>query len=283
MNCIHCGANNPDSAVICRTCGKPARMTQQEAASSRFPSSRGQQPSRPPAWQSVPQQSFQPPPRQSVPRQPSQPLPRQSAPQQPSQPLARQAPPPSTWQSSRNSAPLVSAVSPTPVVPATPEVPSTPAASSTSLRQAARTRETGAGSGRAWLFIVVAGVVILALIIGSVVFFLNHSFTASSNPATQTLTTYCNALKGGDYQTAYAQLASDMKNQLKESDFAYSWQAKKVASCTVDTSSADVSACTSTICPGSITFFFSDGSSSTDHYQLIQEGGQWKIQSQTGS
>jgi len=278
MNCVHCGANNPDTAVICRTCGKPVRMTQQEIASSRFPSSRGQQPSRPSAWQSAPQQSFQSPPRQSVPRQPSQPLPRQSAPQQPSQPFARQTPQPSTWQSTRNSAPLV--VSPT---PATPAVPLTPAVSSTPPRQATQTRETRAGSGRAWLFIVLAGVVILALIIGSVVFFLNHSFIASSNPATQTLTTYCNALKSGDYQTAYAQLASSMKNQLKESDFAYSWQAKKVASCTVDTSSADVAACTSTTCPGSITFFFSDGSSSTDRYQLIQEGGQWKIQSQTGS
>lgn len=276
MNCVHCGANNPDTAVICRTCGRPVRMTQQEAASSRFPSSRRQQPSRPPAWQSAPQQSFQSPP-----RQPSQPLPRQSVLQQPSQPLARQAPQPSAWQSSRNSAPLV--VSPTPVVPATPAVPFTPVASSTSPRQATQTRETRAGSGRAWLFIVLAGVVILALIIGSVVFFLNHSFTASSNPATQTLTTYCNALKSGDYRTAYAQLASGMKNQLKEPDFAYSWQAKKVASCTIDTSSADVPACTSTTCPGSITFFFSDGSSSTDRYQLIQEGGHWKIQSQTGS
>ena len=278
MMCVHCGASNPDTAVICRNCGQPARMTQQEAASS------WSQPSRPPTWQSTPQQPSQPSPWQSVPQQPfqspsgplpprqsSQPLPRQVASQQSSQPLPRQAHQSSAPQSSRNSAPLA------PVVPARPATPATP------VRQPIQTRTARSAGGRSWLFIGVAGIILLALVIGSVVFFLNHSFTASSNAASQTLTTYCNALKSQDYQTAYAQLASGMKNQLKESDFAYSWQQKKVSSCTVDTSAANVASCTSTSCSGSITFFFSDGSSGSDQYQLIQENGQWKIQSQTGS
>lgn len=275
MMCVHCGASNPDIAVICRNCGQPARMTQQEAARSRSQ----QQPSRPPTWQpsqpspwqSVPQQPFQSPSGPLPPRQSSQPLPRQVAPQQSSQPFPRQALQSSAPQSSRNSAPLA------PLVTASPAAPATP------VRQPAQTRPARSAGGRSWLFIGVAGIILLALVIGSVVFFLNHSFMASSNAASQTLTTYCNALKSQDYQTAYAQLASGMKNQLKESDFAYSWQQKKVSSCTVDTSAANAASCSNTSCSGSITFFFSDGSSGSDQYQLIQENGQWKIQSQTGS
>lgn len=284
MLCIHCGASNPDTAVICRNCGQPARMTQQEAASSRS------QPSRPPTWQPAPQEPVHPSPWQSVPQQPfqspsgplsprqsPQPLPRQVVPQQSSQPFPRQALQPSMPQPSRNSASLAR------VVPVSPTAPATPARPSTAVRQPAQTRTARSAGGRSWLFIGGAGIILLALVIGSVVFFLNHSFTASSNAASQTLTTYCDALKSQDYQTAYAQLASGMKNQLKESDFAYSWQQKKVSSCTVDTSAANAASCTNTSCSGSITFFFSDGSSGSDQYQLIQENGQWKIQSQTGS
>jgi hypothetical protein len=240
MICIHCGANNPDTVVICRNCGKPARMTQQEAFSSRFPPSQPQQQAtQPPPWQS---------PQQAVP-------PSWQTPQQVTQT--------STWQSPRNS------------IPSAPLAPSFPG------KQPVRTQTARSASSRSWLLIGIISIVLLVLVVGSVVFFLNHSFTASSNPTSQTLTTYCNALKSGDYQTAYAQLASGMKNQLKEPDFAYSWQSKNVSSCTVDTSSANAASCTDTSCAGSITFFFKDGSSTTDQYQLMQENGQWKIQSQS--
>jgi hypothetical protein len=244
MICIHCGANNPDTAVVCWRCGQPLRPMPQEPFPSRVPPSQTQQQGlQAPLWQQ-PQQptpsSWQPPLWQ---------------PSQPSQPLSR----PSVSQPQRSNA--------------SPDAP-------TSVRKAANSSTARAASGRPWLFIGISGLVLLALIVGSVVFFLNHSFATTSNPASQTLTTYCHALASGDYQTAYAQLASGMKNQLKESDFAYSWQAQKVSSCTVDTSSVDAS-CTSTTCSGSITFFFRNGSSSTDQYQLMLENGQWKIQSQT--
>ena len=275
MICVYCGANNSAAAAVCRNCG--AKMTRQEAAPARVPPPRTPQPSsRPPTWQPAPPQSPQPqsPAWQSVPQRPFPSSARQLAPQQPSQPLPRQLSQSSTWQTSRNSAPLAPDVSSTPVMPSTPSTPA---------RQPARTRTARPSTGRYGLFIVAIGVVLIALVVGSVVFFLNHSFAASGNPASQTLTTYCNALKSGDYQTAYAQLASSMKSQLKESDFAYSWQAEKVSSCTVDGNSTGAASCTSTSCPGSITFFYSNGSSSTDQYQLIQENGQWKIQSQTSS
>ncbi len=246
MICTYCGANNPDTAVVCWRCGQPVRATLQEPSPSRFPPSQAQRQA--PQWQ-PPQQST--PTAWQPPRRPVQsPLP------QPSQPLAR----PSVSQPRRGNA-----------SPAAP----------VSARKAAGSSTTRPASGRAWLFIGISGLVLLVLIVGSVVFFLNHSFATTSNPASQTLSTYCNALVRGDYQTAYAQLASGMKNQLRESDFAYSWRAQKVSSCTVDTSSASASSCSSTTCSGTITFFFSDGSSSTDQYQLILENGQWKIQSQT--
>jgi hypothetical protein len=201
----------------------------------------------------------------------------------PSQPQ-QQATQPPPWQSPQQGVPSSSWQTPQQVTQASPwQSPrnSTRSAPLAPVQQPVRTQTARSASGRSWLLIGIISIVLLALIVGSVVFFLNHSFTASSNPTSQTLTTYCNALKSGDYQTAYAQLASGMKNQLKEPDFAYSWQSKNVSSCTVDTSSANAASCTTTSCAGSITFFFRDGSSTSNQYQLIQENGQWKIQSQT--
>jgi hypothetical protein len=115
-------------------------------------------------------------------------------------------------------------------------------------------------------------------------FFLNHSFAGSSDPATQTLTNYCNALKHGDYQSAWALWSSSMQNQMKETDFAYSWKAKgNVSSCTVNEGAANTSSCTTTTCTGTITFFLANSSSITDTLQLVQENGQWKIQSENSS
>ena len=115
-------------------------------------------------------------------------------------------------------------------------------------------------------------------------FLLSHSFATGSNPATQTLTNYCNALKKRDYQSAWALWSSNTQNQMKESDFAYSWASRgNISSCTINTSSTNGSSCTATACTGTITFFLDNSNSITDTLQLTQENGQWKIQSENAS
>lgn len=163
--------------------------------------------------------------------------------------------------------------------PVPSSVPISPAS-----RAPQRRRTSGTSNARNWLLLVLGTLVLLAVLGGATMFFLSHSFAATTDPATQTLTNYCNALKKSDYQSAWALWSSVMQNQMKESDFAYSWKSKgNISSCTVNTGSTNASSCTTTTCTGTITFFLNNGHSITDTLQLMQENGQWKIQSENSS
>jgi hypothetical protein len=95
--------------------------------------------------------------------------------------------------------------------------------------------------------------------------------------STQTLNTFCTALKGGDYQTAYNQLSSGLQAKIgSESAFAAAYSSNgglgKVTSCSVN--SVDDGAGT-----GAINYTFSGGSSLVVDYTLVNESG-WKINAQ---
>lgn len=149
-------------------------------------------------------------------------------------------------------------------------------------------RTTGRKSGSpGWPLLLLGGILLLALIGGGTMFFLSHSFATTTDPVIQTLTNYCNALKKSDYQSAWSLWSSDMHNQMKEADYAYSWQLKgKVTSCTVNATVTNPSSCTSTLCSETITYFLNNGhttQSVTDTLQLLNENDQWKIQSENPS
>ncbi len=96
-------------------------------------------------------------------------------------------------------------------------------------------------------------------------------------PPSVTLTAYCRALKNGDYQTAYDQLAGIVKSQLTEADFEatnmqQSTQVGGIASCSVSDVSEGGSAAI-----GTVTFLLGNGQKANNHYTLAVEGGFWKI------
>lgn len=96
-------------------------------------------------------------------------------------------------------------------------------------------------------------------------------------PPSVTLTAFCRALKNGDYQTAYDQLADIVKSQLPETDFEttnmqQSTQVGGIASCSVSNVSEGGSAAI-----GTITFLLGNGQKGDTHYTLAIEGGFWKI------
>jgi FHA domain len=96
-------------------------------------------------------------------------------------------------------------------------------------------------------------------------------------PPSVTLTAFCRALKNGDYQTAYDQLAGIVKSQLTEADFEttnmqQSAQVGGIASCSVSNVSEGGSSAI-----GTVTFLLGDGQKGDTHYSLANEGGFWKI------
>lgn len=99
-----------------------------------------------------------------------------------------------------------------------------------------------------------------------------NALQAISSP-TQTLLTYCDALKTQDYQTAYAQLSSTAQSQETEAQFAANFSTVTVSDCKV--SNVNDSAGT-----GSITYTLSNGKSGTFDYTLVNESGIWKINSE---
>ena len=87
---------------------------------------------------------------------------------------------------------------------------------------------------------------------------------------TLTLTNYCAALKQGDYQTAYNQIATDVQKTETEAQFAANFNTNKVTNCTL--SNVDDTAGT-----GTVTYTLSNGSSVSAEYTLAKEQDIWKI------
>ncbi len=95
---------------------------------------------------------------------------------------------------------------------------------------------------------------------------------ARSTP-TLTLTNYCNALKQGDYHTAYNQLSSDAQQAQTEAEFTANFNGIKVTECTV--SNVDDTAGT-----GTITYTLDNGKTGILDEFLVQENGTWKMKSE---
>ncbi len=92
---------------------------------------------------------------------------------------------------------------------------------------------------------------------------------ARSTP-TLTLSQYCNALKQGDYQTAYNQLSSSQQQQQTEAQFAANFNSPKLTNCTV----SNVNDAAGT---GTITYTFSNGAQVVADEKLVEENNAWKL------
>lgn len=121
------------------------------------------------------------------------------------------------------------------------------------------------------------GWVVLALLIaGAGLALLVANSPQPTASASQTLLTYCDALQRGDYQQAYKQWTSGVRQQMSEADFAYYYQSRrKVTTCTVSNVSVDNSSA-----EGTLSLTFEDGSAVTAIVLLVMEQGTWKIQGQ---
>ena len=94
---------------------------------------------------------------------------------------------------------------------------------------------------------------------------------AQASP-TKTLQAYCDALKGGDYQTAYSLFSSAVQSQTSETQFAASFSSK-VTDCTL-------SNVNDTAGTGTISYTFADGSTGVFDYTLVNANGTWAIDSE---
>ena len=93
---------------------------------------------------------------------------------------------------------------------------------------------------------------------------------------TLTLTTFCNALKGGDYQTAYNQYSSAIQSQETEAQFAEFGailSSNKVTSCTL-------SNVNDTAGTGTVSYTVANGGSLVGDYTLVNENNTWKIKTE---
>ncbi len=95
--------------------------------------------------------------------------------------------------------------------------------------------------------------------------------SAASTPTT-TLQAYCDALKGGDYHTAYNLLSSAAQSQTSETQFAASFS-NKVTDCTL-------SNVNDTAGTGTISYTYADGSTQVLDYTLVNANGTWAIDSE---
>ena len=95
----------------------------------------------------------------------------------------------------------------------------------------------------------------------------------SISSPTETLLTYCSALKAQDYQTAYAQLTSTAQAQETEAQFAANFKSITVTQCVVSNVS-DVAG------TGEITYTLGSRGTGTFDYILFYENGSWKINSE---
>ncbi len=123
------------------------------------------------------------------------------------------------------------------------------------------------------LFIILGSVVgglVLLCILASVLVAITRSTPE------KTLTAYCDAVKSGDYPTAYNQYAKNIQRQVSEAQFESVFNNIKITGCSVSNTSDD-----GTVGMGTISFVTDKGSSGVDDYRLIQENGVWKISNET--
>ncbi len=118
---------------------------------------------------------------------------------------------------------------------------------------------------------IIGGVLLIAIILFAVI-------AANVSTPTRTLNAFCNALKSGDYQTAYNQLSSGLQSHYgSEAQFALEFSTNgslgKVTDCTV--SNVNDSAGT-----GTISYTFASSQTLVDDYVLIKENNSWKINAQ---
>lgn len=128
---------------------------------------------------------------------------------------------------------------------------------------------------RAALFVILA-VVVLAIIAGVG----GYIYATRSTPQ-KTLQAFCDALKNGDYQTAYNQLSSRAQSRLSEQEFARTTQTGfallgGLKDCAVGSVTENSDGSTAT---GSITLTFNNGRSQSGSGPLIKENGTWKLDS----
>ncbi len=122
------------------------------------------------------------------------------------------------------------------------------------------------------LFIIL-GSVIGGLLLLCVFFSVVYNLTRSTPE--KTLTSYCNALKTGDYQTAYNQFSRAIQSQESEAQFASAFTITHVTNCSVSDTSDD-----GTLGRGVMSFTTNINVNGINDYQLIQENGEWKINNQ---
>ena len=123
-----------------------------------------------------------------------------------------------------------------------------------------------------WIALIVIVLLVAAGGVGGYVY-LNRSTPE------KTITTYCNALQSGDYQTAYNQLSSSLTSKFTESQFAQLSQVGFAAvgglkSCTVSNVQENGSTAT-----GTITGTFGNGKTQPSPVSLVNQNGTWKLTS----
>ena len=92
---------------------------------------------------------------------------------------------------------------------------------------------------------------------------------------TLTLHTWCYAINGGDYPTAYNQLSSTAQSQVSEAQLVANFSPGPLGQLTECT----VSQVNDTTGAGTITYTFSGGNKTTADFMLVKENGTWKINS----
>ncbi|HZS76360.1 MAG TPA: protein kinase [Ktedonobacteraceae bacterium] len=104
------------------------------------------------------------------------------------------------------------------------------------------------------------------------------TFSNLSTPG-KTLNAFCNGLKSQDYQTAYAQLSSDIQARFSESAFANAYSNNnghgRVTSCSISNVKQNGTSAT-----GTLSYTLLDRASGNANYTLINQNDIWKINSQ---
>ncbi|HEX7734681.1 MAG TPA: hypothetical protein VF458_07455 [Ktedonobacteraceae bacterium] len=118
-------------------------------------------------------------------------------------------------------------------------------------------------------------ILIIFLLAGGGIAWWIISANQPANGVTQTMQTYCDALKNENYHLAYQQWSSS--TQMSESDFTYTQKSKsRTTGCSVSNISV-----TDATAQASLNFVYTNGNSVVDQINLVQENGIWKIKSQS--
>ncbi len=120
----------------------------------------------------------------------------------------------------------------------------------------------------------IAAIIVLLLLIGG----FGVTYLATRSTPQKTLQTYCNAIKSGDYQTAYNQYSARVQSKESESTFASGVKLSTsllggMTNCVVNSVTED----SNTTARGTITYTFGDGKLIPDSGNLVLENGTWKL------